>query len=205
MKKLFFITAIAFGCFAFKNADAQLSIRAGINIGSQPDWGPVGYTNAQYYYMPDIDAYYDVPTHQYIYNDNNAWVHANVLPSRFHFDRYHSYKVVVNQPNPWEHNADIRTRYANYRGRHDQPIIRDSHDDRYRNHWHDNGNHYGQDRGHGNNGHGNGNGGHGNDNGHGNGHGNGDGGHGNGGDGGHGNEGDGGHGNGNGGHGHGGH
>ena len=160
MKKIFFITAIAFGCFAFKNADAQLSIRAGINIGSQPDWGPVGYNNAQYYYMPDIDAYYDVPMHQYIYNDNNAWVHTNVLPARYHFDRYHSYKVVVNQRNPWEHNADIRTRYANYRGRYDQPIIRDSRDERYRNHWHDNGNHYGQDRGHGDNGRGNGDGGH---------------------------------------------
>jgi hypothetical protein len=149
MKKLLFAAAIALSCLSIKTADAQITVRAGINIGSQPEWGPVGYAHAQYYYMPDIDAYYDVPAHQYVYNENNVWVHANVLPERYHFDRYHTYKVVVNQRNPWEHHADIRTRYAGYRGRHDQTIIRDSHDSRYQNHWKG-------DRDHGDNGRGNG-------------------------------------------------
>jgi hypothetical protein len=135
MKKLLFTAVVVFGCLSFKAAHAQVSISAGINIGSQPDWGPVGYDNAQYYYMPDIDAYYDVPRHQYVYNENNVWIHAGVLPARFHFDRYHSYKVVVNQRNPWEHHADIRARYAGFRGRHDQGLIRDSRDAHYQNHW----------------------------------------------------------------------
>ena len=148
MKKLLFTTAILFSCFLFKTADAQIRFSAGVNINVQPDWGPVGYTSARYYYMPDADAYYDVPAHQYVYYENNVWVHAGALPPRYHFDRYHSYKVVVNQRNPWEHHADIRARYAGYRGRSDQAIIRDSHDERYRNHWHDNGNHNGE-RGHG--------------------------------------------------------
>ena len=137
MKKLFFIATIIFGCLSFKAADAQIRFNVGVNIGSQPEWGPVGYTHAEYYYMPDVDAYYDVPRHQYVYFENNAWVHAAVLPPRFHFDPYHSYKVVVNEHNPWEHHAEIRARYANYRGRHDQQIIRDSHDDKYRDHYHE--------------------------------------------------------------------
>jgi len=45
--------------------------------------------------------------------------------------------VVVNQRNPWEHHDQIRSRYENYKGRHDQQVIRDSHDARYRNHWRD--------------------------------------------------------------------
>lgn len=143
MKKFIFTAAVLFGCLSFKIADAQIHVSLGVNIVSQPEWGPVGYDHAEYYYMPDIDAYYDVPAHQYVYYDNNVWVHARMLPSRYHFDRYHSYKVVVNQRNPWEHQADIRARYANYRGRTDQVIIRDSRDEHYRNHWHDNGNHYG--------------------------------------------------------------
>ena len=147
MKKLFFIAALAFGCLSIKIADAQITFRAGVNIGSQPEWGPVGYAHAQYYYMPDVDAYYDVPAHQYVYNENNVWVHAGALPPRYHFDRYHSYKVVVNQRNPWEHHADIRTRYASYRGRQDQSVIRDSHDARYQNHW--KGDQDGGDRGRG--------------------------------------------------------
>src|ERR1700747_3291233 len=96
MKKLVLIAAIILACISIKVADAQGHLRASINISSQPDWGPVGYEHADYYYMPDIDAYYDVSAHQYVYNDNGTWIHASVLPPRIHFDRYHSYKVVVN-------------------------------------------------------------------------------------------------------------
>jgi hypothetical protein len=163
MKKILFIAALSFGCLTANLAKAQVGIHIGVNIGAQPDWGPVGYSHADYYYMPDIDAYYDVPAHQYVYFENNVWVHNRALPPRFaHFDRYNSYKVVVNQRNPWEHHAEIRNRYAVYRGHRDQQIIRDSRDDQYRNHWHedgdrrhDNGNHNGErkndddNRGHG--------------------------------------------------------
>jgi len=149
MKKIFFIAAIILGCFSIK-ANAQVSVSLGLNIGSQPEWGPVGYDHADYYYIPDADVYYDVPAHQYVYYDNNVWIHNRVLPARYHFDRYNSYKVVVNERRPWEHNTVIRERYAGYRGRHGQALIRESRDERYRNHWreerHDNGNHYGERR-----------------------------------------------------------
>ncbi len=38
--------------------EAQVSIN--VNIGSPPLWGPTGYTHVQYYYLPDVEAYYDV-------------------------------------------------------------------------------------------------------------------------------------------------
>jgi hypothetical protein len=139
MKKLFFIAALSFGCLTANLANAQVSIHLGLNIGAQPEWGPVGYDHAEYYYMPDIDAYYDVPAHQYVYFENNVWVHNRVLPARYHFDKYRTYKVVVNEHNPWEHHAQIRDKYAVYRGHRDQQIIRDSHDEHYRNHWHEDG------------------------------------------------------------------
>lgn len=149
MKKSIFIAAIILSCLSIKVADAQVSVSLGVNIGSQPDWGPVGYDHADYYYMPDINVYYEVPTHRYVYFENNVWVHRTYLPARYsYYDRYHGYKVVVNERNPWERNDIYRTRYANYRGRRDQVIIRDSRDERYRNHWHDNGNHYGQRKDH---------------------------------------------------------
>ncbi len=155
MRKLLFAAAIL-GCFfSFNKAGAQVRIHVGVNIGAQPDWGPVGYSHADYYYMPDIDAYYDVPAHEYVYYDNNVWVHGRALPPRYgNFDRYHSYKVVVNEHNPWERNDVYRNRYARYRGQRSQRVIRDSHDERYRNHYHeDNGNGHGngggRDHGHG--------------------------------------------------------
>ncbi len=169
MKKIIFTAAILIGCLSFKTADAQLRINLGFNVGSQPEWGPVGYTHAEYYYMPDIDAYYDVPNHQYVYNQNNAWVRSSALPPRYqNYDLYHGYKVVVNQPNPWQHNADIRAKYAGYKGRHDQPIIRESHDQKYSNHWNGDRGNNGNGHGNGNNGHDNGKGNDGRDNGHGN-------------------------------------
>ena len=159
MKRFIFTAAILISCLSFKLANAQVHLSVGINIGAQPEWGPTGYDHVDYYYIPDVDAYYDVPAHQYVYFQNHAWIHAAFLPGPYrNYDMYHGYKVVVNQPNPWMHHADIRTRYASYRGRRDQAVIRDSHDARYRNHWHeDNGNHgrgHGDHGDHGDHGHG---------------------------------------------------
>lgn len=150
MKKLILTAVVLLGCLTFKNADAQVRFRVGVNIGSQPEWGPVGYDRADYYYMPDVGAYYDVNAHQYIYLENNEWVRHDYLPDRYRdYDLYHGYKVVVNGRNPWMRDNVYRARYAGYRGRHDQGVIRDSHDNRYANHWH------GDDgRGNGNWGHG---------------------------------------------------
>jgi uncharacterized membrane protein YgcG len=136
MKKIILSAVILLSCFTVKIASAQVSIGLGINIGSQPDWGPVGYDHVDYYYMPDVDAYYDVPTHNYVYYENNVWVHRRFLPARYRgYNMYNGYKVVVNERNPWMRNAYYRDHYAGYRGRHDQVIIRNSHDARYANHW----------------------------------------------------------------------
>jgi len=139
MKKIIITAAIFFSCIAYKSAEAQISLS--INIGSQPEWGPVGYDHADYYYMPDIDTYYDVPAHQYVYLENNTWVRRASLPARYsNYNVYNGYKVVVNEPSPWTHATTYRTKYANYRGRTGQTIIRDSRDVKYRNHWSNNNN-----------------------------------------------------------------
>ena len=147
MKKLIFTAAILISCLSFKIANAQVHLSVGVNIGAQPEWGPVGYDHADYYYMPDIGVYYDVPAHEYVYLSDGGWVRRTYLPVRYRsYDVYHGYKVVVNRPQPWRYDATYRTRYAGYRGRRDQVIIRDSRDERYRNHWHDNGRHEGWDK-----------------------------------------------------------
>ena len=134
MKKIILTAVILLSCLSVKIASAQISLS--INIGSQPEWGPTGYDHADYYYLPDVDSYYDINAHQYVYLNNNVWVHGAALPARFgNYDVYHSYKVVVNQPTPWVHNDVIRKKYISYRGRRDQTIIRDSKEVKYTNHW----------------------------------------------------------------------
>ena len=99
MKKSILIVALLFAVFAFKSATAQYNVSVRANIGAQPVWGPVGYNYVDYYYMPDIDVFYNVPNRQYIYQQHGRWVYASSLPSRFHnYNIYNGYKVVINDP-----------------------------------------------------------------------------------------------------------
>ena len=132
MKRILMLAILLTGTIAFHKAGAQVRVNVNFNIGSQPVWGPVGYDYAEYYYMPDIEAYYYVPSRQFIYLDGPRWVHARSLPPRYRgYDIYHGHKVVINEPRPYLHHNTYRTRYAGYRNRHDQVIIRDSHDSKY--------------------------------------------------------------------------
>lgn len=130
MKKQILLLAIAIVTATSYRTTAQVSVN--INIGTQPVWGPVGYDYVEYYYIPDIDAYYDVARGRYIYMDRGRWVFVRSLPPRYRtYDLYTGYKVVVNEPRPWLHHDRYVRQYAGYRGRHGQPIIRDSRDERY--------------------------------------------------------------------------
>lgn len=130
MKKLTILTALLVILLAGQQATAQVSVS--VNIGVQPVWGPVGYDYVNYYYLPDIDAYYDVPAHVFVYNEGGVWVRRPGLPPAFaSYDLYHGYKVVINDPNPWLRNQVYHDKYIVYKGHHDQPFIRDSRDQRY--------------------------------------------------------------------------
>ena len=155
-------------------ASTNAQINVNINLAKQPAWGPQGYDHVDYYYLPDVDAYYSVPQKQFIYSDNNHWVFANTLPPRFgSYNLFSGYKVVINEPRPYLRHDVYRIKYANYKGWKGprQLIIRESHDNRYKNNGPNMNEH--QDRGNGKN-RGRGKGyehGVGNGNGHGNGHG----------------------------------
>jgi hypothetical protein len=145
--------------------NAQLSISLGFNVDRQPVWGPTGYDHVEYYYLPDIEVYYNVPQHRYYYNERGRWIGSSSLPSRYRgFDLYNSYKVVVNEPAPYRNHNKYRDQYSSFKGRHGQEPIRDSRDSKYyanpnhpeHNNWvkqqkHDNGNGKSKGKGRGNN------------------------------------------------------
>lgn len=159
MRYLLVLIAAAFFSTA---ADAQLRINLNFNVDRQPVWGPTGYDHVEYYYLPDINVYYNVPQHKYFYNEKGRWISRSSLPSRYRgYDLYNSYKVVMNEPTPYRNNKMHREQYASYKGRHDQQVIRDARDPKYyvnpnhpeHNNWvkqqkHDNGN--GNGKGNGN-------------------------------------------------------
>jgi hypothetical protein len=105
-------------CFAGA-AQAQVSVR--LNFGSQPMWGPVGYTDVHYYYLPDVEAYYDIDASMFIYSSRGRWIHRHSLPYRYrNYDLYGGYKVPMNGyrgSTPYSNYNNYRTQYPKgYRG-----------------------------------------------------------------------------------------
>ncbi len=138
MYKKFLVAGSILLVSAFLNTTtAQISVS--VNIGAQPSWGPTGYDHVEYYYLPDIQSYYYVPAHQFIFMNRGHWTFSNELPPRYRgYDLFHSHKVVMNEPQPYLHFEEHRTGYDHFRGDpHGQEFIRDNHEDRYRDHWHD--------------------------------------------------------------------
>lgn len=141
MKKILLITVFISAAAVFNNASAQIRFGININIGSQPDWGPVGYDRADYYYMPDIQTYYYVPTRKFIYLSGGNWVFSYNLPPAYrNYNLYTGYKVVVNEPRAYQNYRSHRVQYSRYRNDRSQVIIRNSHEPKYQRNNHYNGN-----------------------------------------------------------------
>lgn len=112
MKKLLLLTALFVSTSAFNDSSAQIRFGLNINIGI-PTWIPGGPNQADYYYMPEIDAYYCIPQRQFIYMDEGNWVFSNGLPSWCNnYDLYRGYKVAIYEPRPYLHADRYREKYA---------------------------------------------------------------------------------------------
>lgn len=104
---------------------SQVSVR--VNINTAPQWGPVGYTDVRYYYLPDVESYYDVQSARFIFLDGGVWIHSEFLPLQYRsYDLYSGYKVVMSDyrgNSPYSHFKEHRVKYAKgYRGREQRNI-----------------------------------------------------------------------------------
>ena len=132
MKKILLLSGFILGSILFQEASAHLRISIRANIGSQPVWGPSGYDRAEYYYLPEIDVFYNVSRRQYVYEQRGRWVFSASLPRQYrNYNLYSGYKVVVNDNRPYRNAGMYRTKYATYKNNHNQESIRNSKDSRY--------------------------------------------------------------------------
>lgn len=125
------------GFILFFSLPTKAQVNVNVNIGTPPVWGPVGYTEARYYYIPDIETYYDINAGMFVYMGSRGWIHAKALPSMYaHFDLYNGYKVVLNfrGDNPYRYYEVHKTKFPKgYKNYKQKPFKMK----------HDNGNHYG--------------------------------------------------------------
>lgn len=153
---------IAVGVILLVSSSIHAQISVNVNIGTPPAWGPVGYANVEYYYLPDVQAYYDIHATQFIYFGGGKWIRSRHLPGQYrNYDLYNGYKVVLNDyhgSRPYSHYHEHKKKYyKGYKGK-PQKNYRDSHHDYNDHDDHDHDNHKGNGHGKGNNGNGKGNG-----------------------------------------------
>jgi hypothetical protein len=116
MKKIALISAIALSGLFYSNANAQL-LQIGLHLGGgrpviqaalvTPS-AAVSYSNAdQYYYMPEVDAYYSPYEKVYYYNDGGRWVSNAYLPGEYrNYDWRTAHRYEVRAHRPYL-NADV--------------------------------------------------------------------------------------------------
>ena len=120
MKTLKLIAAGIVLLVATATTQAQVSVN--VNIGTQPSWGPAGYSNIDYYYIPDVQSYYDIRNSQFIYFGNGKWIRSRNLPQQYrNYDLYNGYKVVINDYHgrtPYVYYKDHKAKYyKGYKGK----------------------------------------------------------------------------------------
>ena len=95
---------------------AQISVGVNINV---PVWAP-SYDNVdqvQYYYLPDIEVYYDVWNHEFVYLDDGNWIFSPTLPPMYaNYDLNNAFVVVLdaNVHQPWMHFHYYVAHYPRY-------------------------------------------------------------------------------------------
>ncbi|GAC1305120.1 MAG: hypothetical protein NVSMB24_13600 [Mucilaginibacter sp.] len=127
MKKLTILSAIALSGLIYSTANAQIGIHVGFHFGT-PVYTPqrvvvqepvytepsaeVYNSDDDYYYLPDVDAYYSVSEQCYYYNDGENWISAAYLPGAYRdYDWRSVRRYEVRSPRPYMHDDVYRSRY----------------------------------------------------------------------------------------------
>jgi hypothetical protein len=152
---------LALGIIIFASSAIHAQVSVNVNIGTAPSWGPSGYSNVDYYYLPDIEAYYDIRATQFIYLNGGTWTRSRSLPGQYrNYNLNNGYKVVLNDyhgSRPYSNFKSHKVKY--YKGYHGKPqksIGSSRNNKNYENHGDNGNNNNGHKEGKGNKGHGNG-------------------------------------------------
>jgi hypothetical protein len=120
MKKIFrnaFMAIVLIALFSGINGCYPV---ASVSVGEQysnPDWAPAYYPGVRYYYLPDIETYYDLSNQDFVYLDDGQWLFSNTLPSMYSsYDLYNGYEIALNVGvyQPWMHHHFYLSNYPRY-------------------------------------------------------------------------------------------
>ena len=104
-------------------ATAQVSVSVNINSPA-PAWIAAPVPEARFYYLPEIQVYYDRPAAQFIYLDGSSWIRARSLPAAYHgYDLHRGRTVCLTDYRGHAPYSYYRSHRAQYGGpRYHAPV-----------------------------------------------------------------------------------
>lgn len=96
---------------------ARAQVYAHIPAALPPPWAPAGFPRVHYYYLPDLQMYYDVPAARFILFNRGQWIAVRQLPPMYRtYDLYAAPKVVLDYygPYPFGHYEVHRQRFPRW-------------------------------------------------------------------------------------------
>jgi hypothetical protein len=103
---------------AMFTSQAQVSVN--VTIGTPPVWAPAAPVTVAYYYLPDIQVYYDVPARTYIYFGNGAWRRSRFLPARYRgYNLAQGHTIYLSDYHGRTPYAHFKEHKIKYRGNND--------------------------------------------------------------------------------------
>nr|WP_294948355.1 hypothetical protein [uncultured Mucilaginibacter sp.] len=123
MKKIYLLSAMVLaGLFANK-AQAQISVHIGLNIPVRHVYVPAPQPEViynddfddsdDYYYLPEVEAYYSIPLQCYFYNDGGRWIRAQYLPGAYrNYDWRTARRFEVRGRRPYMNHDTYRGRWG---------------------------------------------------------------------------------------------
>ncbi len=91
----------------------------GMTYGTPPPWAPNNdnFDQVNYYYLPDIECYYDLRNREFVYIEDGNWRFSASLPSIYaSFDLNNCFVVKLNKAvyEPWHHFEYYVAHYPRY-------------------------------------------------------------------------------------------
>lgn len=134
---------IATGIILFAASNSQAQVSVNVNIGSpgvvvsRPVWVPQNHVNVDFYYLPEIQTYYDVHSSYYVYLDNGNWCRTRYLPAHYrNYDLNHARRVELrgyhgSRPYTYYNHHKVKYYNNNYNNRRYVEDRRYSNNNRY--------------------------------------------------------------------------
>jgi hypothetical protein len=86
-------------------------------VYENPAWAPQVYPGIRYYYLPDIECYYDIYSREFIFLDRAQWIYSPGIPYMYRdFDLNNCFVVIVNANiyQPWMHHQYYVSHFPRY-------------------------------------------------------------------------------------------